>query len=115
MSLKQFIKMTTQNKFKNEKITIDGMTFDSKKEYYRYCDLMLLERAGEISDIKRQVRFELIPKQENERAVFYIADFVYYDKHGRKVVEDSKGCRTKEYIIKRKLMLYRYGIKIKEV
>ena len=116
MNLQTFIKLTNkQNKYKNEKITIDGMTFDSKKEYNRYCDLKLLERAGEIKDIQRQVKFELIPKQEGERAVNYIADFVYIDRNGKKVVEDTKGVRTAEYIIKRKIMLWRYNIKILEV
>lgn len=116
MNLQTFIKLNSkQNKYKNEKITMDGMTFDSKKEYYRYCDLKLLERAGEIKDLQRQVKFELIPKQEGERAVNYIADFVYIDRKGKKVVEDTKGIRTAEYIIKRKLMLWRYNIKILEV
>ena len=115
MNLGQFIRMTQpQNKYRNEKITADGITFDSKKEYYRYCELKLMERAGQVIDIRRQVKFELIPKQEGERAVNYIADFVYKDGSGE-VVEDTKGIRTPEYIIKRKLMLYRYGIKIKEV
>lgn len=116
MNLRQFIQITTpKNKYKNEKVVTDGQAFDSKKEYYRYCDLKLLERAGEIFDIKRQVKYELIPKQQGERAVYYIADFVYKDKQGKTVVEDTKGVRTKEYIIKRKLMLYRYNIKILEV
>ena len=117
MSLKQLIQMTTpsKNKYRNEKVFADGQTFDSKKEYYRYCDLKLLEKAGEIFDIKRQVKFELIPKQQDERAVNYIADFVYKDKRGNTIVEDTKGVRTREYILKRKLLLYRYNIKILEV
>ena len=117
MSLKQFIQMATppKNKYRNEKVFADGQTFDSKKEYYRYCDLKLLEKAGEIFDIKRQVKFELIPKQQGERAVNYIADFVYKDKRGNTIVEDTKGVRTKEYILKRKLLLYRYNIRILEV
>ena len=116
MNLGQFIRMTQpQNKYRNEKITADGITFDSKKEYYRYCELKLMERAGQIADIRRQVKFELIPKQDGERPVNYIADFVYKDGSGETVVEDTKGIRTPEYIIKRKLMMYRYGIKIKEV
>lgn len=116
MNFQQFIQMATpKNKYRNEKVVVDGQSFDSKKEYYRYCDLKLLERAGEIFDIKRQVKYELIPKQQGERAVYYIADFVYKDKRGKTVVEDTKGVRTKEYIIKRKLMLYRYNIKILEV
>lgn len=117
MSLQQFIKMTApkQAKYKNKKITVDGITFDSKKEYNRYCELKIMEKAGLIEDIKRQVKFELIPKQEGERALHYIADFVYYAKNGEMVVEDTKGVRTKEYIIKRKLMLWRFGIQIIEV
>ena len=117
MNLQRFIKMTepATAKYRNKKVTADGITFDSKKEYNRYCELKLLEKAGLIKDIKRQVKFELIPKQEGERTVNYVADFVYYDKHGEMVVEDTKGVRTKEYIIKRKLMLWRLGIQIIEV
>ena len=77
--------------------------------------MKLKERAGQIADIRRQVKFELIPKQDGERPVNYIADFVYKDGSGETVVEDTKGIRTPAYIIKRKLMMYRYGIKIKEV
>jgi hypothetical protein len=80
-------------------------------------ELCLLQRAGEISDLKRQVPFELIPKQEGERAVKYIADFVYTER-GKQVVEDVKSSATRkkaEYVIKRKLMRYIHNIKIKEV
>lgn len=117
MNLSEFIRLTEkpQNKYKNEKIKRDGETFDSKKEYLRWCDLKLLERAGEITDLRRQVKYDLIPKQEGERAVSYIADFVYKDRDGLTIVEDTKGVRTPEYIIKRKLMLYMKGIKISEV
>lgn len=94
-------------------VTSDGITHDSIREANRWCELKLLERAGKISDLQRQVKFELIPKQDGERPVYYIADFVYVE-NGREVVEDAKGKRTKEYIIKRKLMLYFHGIKIKE-
>ena len=104
-------------KYGNRKITIDGQTFDSRKEYRRYAELRLLEQAGVITDLRRQVRFALLPAQHvggrTERAVSYIADFVY-QTDGMTVVEDTKGVRTKEYILKRKLMLYRYGIAIKE-
>lgn len=106
------------NKYGAKKITIDGITFDSKKEANRYCELRLLERAGVISQLKRQVRYTLIPKQEGERACEYIADFVYHDKESNKeVVEDvkSKATRTDAYIIKRKLMKHIYNITIKEV
>lgn len=107
------------NKYKNRKVTIYGETFDSRKEAHRYGELLLLQKAGVISDLKRQVKFELIPSQRvngkvAERACTYVADFVYTE-NGKKVVEDTKGFRTKDYIIKRKLMLYIHGIQIREV
>ena len=125
-------------KYGNKKVIIDGITFDSKKEGNRYRELKLLEKAGVIQDLKLQEKFVLIPAQFEtiptgeyykvgekkgqpktkkvcvENAVVYVADFVY-EKDGEKVVEDTKGVRTKDYIIKRKLMLHRYRIKIKEV
>lgn len=121
-------------KYNAHKTEIDGIEFPSKHEANRYCELKLLERAGEISDLRLQVDFELIPNQyatekrygKNgkelkdkqillERKVVYRADFVYTDKDGSQVVEDTKGFKTKEYLIKRKLMLYVHGIQIKEV
>lgn len=107
------------SKYHSRKITRDGMTFDSVKEYRRYCELLLLERAGAITELQRQVKFELIPAQRIdgkvvERSCQYIADFVYQE-NGKRVVEDTKGMKTKDYIIKRKLMLYIHGIRIKEV
>lgn len=110
----------SMTKYKNQKVTIDGERFDSVREATRWWDLRLLQRAGEISDLQRQAKFLLIPAQKDasgkciEKAVSYIADFVYKD-HGALVVEDAKGVRTKEYIIKRKLMLYMYDIRIQEV
>ena len=97
---------------------LDGQTFDSKKEYRRWRDLQLLERAGMITDLRRQVKFVLIPAQRVggkvvERECSYIADFVY-TADGKTVVEDCKGFRTDTYKIKRKLMLERYGIRILE-
>ena len=110
--------MTMKSKYKNRKLTIDGGVFDSLKEYRRYRELALLQKAGQISDLKRQVKYELIPTQRIggrviERACAYIADFVYTE-NGETVVEDTKGFRTKEYIVKRKLMLYVHGIRIRE-
>ena len=124
-------------KYNATKVTVDGHTFDSKHEANRYLELKLLERAGEISNLRLQVEYELIPNQyateerygKNgrrlkpkevllERKCCYVADFVYTDsKTGEKVVEDTKSeaTRTPEYIIKRKLLLYRYGIRISEV
>ena len=110
-------------KYRNRKTVVDGESFDSRKEANRYCELQLMRRAGEISELRRQVVFTLIPAQYvagkcAERPVKYVADFVYVDNStGRTVVEDVKSdaTRTPEYIIKRKLMLYRYEIQIKEV
>ena len=111
-----------QNKYHNRKIEIDGITFDSAKEARRWQELKLLERAGEIYDLQRQVPFIVIPAQRDEkgklieREVKYIADFTYKEKGSLiRTVEDAKGIRTKEYIIKRKLMLHRFGLRIKEV
>lgn len=95
------------------------MTFDSKKERDRFRELSLLEKAGKITDLKRQVKFGLLPSQciggkVVERPVSYIADFVY-KQDGQKIVEDAKGMKTRDYIIKRKLMLWIHGVQIKEV
>ena len=81
---------------------------------YGWCELRILERAGKISDLKRQVKYELIPKQKGERACTYLADFVYKDSDGNTVVEDTKGVKTDAYRIKKKLMLLVHGIRIKE-
>lgn len=106
-------------KYGNRKIIRDGIEFDSIKECQRYCELKLMQMAGVISDLQLQVPFELIPSQRIagkvvERAVNYVADFVYH-QNGLKVVEDTKGMRTKDYIIKRKLMLWVHGIRIREI
>lgn len=112
--------MIYRSKYGSKKITVDGITYDSKKEYARHCELKLLERAGVISGLKRQVKYQLLPSQKDatgkviERPVVYVADFEYIE-NDRKVTEDVKGVRTKEYIIKRKLMLYMHGVRIREV
>lgn len=107
------------SKYHSRKITRDGITYDSVKEYSRHQELLLLERAGAILGLQRQVRFELIPSQRYdgkviERPCFYVADFVYQE-NGQTIVEDTKGFKTKDYIIKRKLMMYLCGIRIREV
>lgn len=106
------------SKYHNQKTVCNGILFDSKHEAERWQDLLLAERANVISNLRRQVKYELIPTQytdtKTERAVNYVADFVY-EEDGKTVVEDAKGVPTKEYIIKRKLMLFRYGIEIREV
>lgn len=113
----------------------DGIVFDSKKEAQRWEQLLLLQKAGKIVELRRQVKYELIPAQYRieerysktgkrlkdhkrliERKVEYIADFVYTDAGtGETFVEDTKGVRTKDYTIKRKLMLLVHGIQIKEI
>ena len=103
------------SKYNNTKIRVDGRLFDSKAEAARWQELQLLERAGEITELERQVEYELIPKQKGERAAKYIADFRYKDHEGKVVVEDTKGVRTPVYILKRKLLLWVHGIRIQEV
>ena len=111
--------VNSRSKYKSKKVTQNGKTFDSLKEARRFGELSLLQKAGILTDLETQVKFELIPAQRIdgkvvERACHYIADFVY-TQDGKKVVEDTKGYKTKDYIIKRKLMLYKFGIRIKEV
>lgn len=108
------------SKYHNRRTTVDGIAFDSAKEAARYSELKLLLRAGEINELKLQEKYMLIPAQYRdgvciERECAYIADFDYIDKNGVHVVEDTKGVRTKEYRIKRKLMLYIFGIRITEI
>lgn len=102
------------NKYRNIRTT----GYASKLEARRGQELWLLERAGEIQDLRRQVRYELLPKQAGERACTYIADFVYQED-GRTVVEDVKGQRWGAaynlFVIKRKLMLHVHGIRVIEV
>ena len=102
-------------KYNNKKETVDGLFFHSGKEASHYRYLRTLERAGEITDLEMQKTFELLPKQDGERAVKYIADFCYKNSEGVAVVEDVKGFKTKDYILKRKMMLYFHNVKIIEV
>lgn len=105
--------MTYRSKYRSKKTAVDGIVFDSKHEAARWQELKLLERAGQISNLTRQVKYQLIPTQRGsvrtERGVSYIADFVY-TKNGQTVIEDAKGVKTPDYIIKRKLMLQVHGI-----
>lgn len=119
------------NKYGADKVVVDGIRFDSKREARRYQDLFLLLKAGEISDLRMQVKYQLIPVQREpdrigpkggrkpgrviEKEVDYVADFVYKDREGNEIVEDTKGFRTKDYVIKRKLMLWVHNIRIREV
>lgn len=89
--------------------------YDSKKEAARAEYLKTLQQAGMIQCLCEQVTFLLIPKMGDERPVSYRADFAYRDIEGNYIVEDVKGMKTREYIIKRKLMLFIHGIKVVEV
>lgn len=128
-------------KYNNQKAFTGGKEFDSKKEANRYIELLLLQRAGKISNLREQVKYVLIPAQYEEyervspktgkklkpgrrlleKECAYIADFVYTDNAtGKEVVEDTKGYRDPssagyaKFVIKRKLMLHLYGVRIKE-
>lgn len=122
-----------RNKYQAIKTVVNGIEFDSRKEARRYQELLLLQRAGVIQDLKMQVKYILVPAQYEtyerygkngqrlkdgqrllEKECAYVADFVYTE-NGIEIVEDTKGVKTKDYIIKRKLMLYTHGIRIKEV
>lgn len=100
-------------KYHSKKTIIDGITFDSKKEANRYCELKLLERAGKIKDLSLQHQFILQPPFKKNgksiRAITYVADFVYFDlERMRNVVEDVKGYKTDVYQIKKKMFEYKY-------
>jgi hypothetical protein len=122
--------MYKQTKYRNKKVNVGGEVYDSKKEWRRSQELKLLEKAGEIENLQRQVKFVLIPAQREpdtvgkrggvikgkliEREAAYIADFVY-QRNGETVVEDTKSKVTEKepvFVIKRKLMLYVHGIRV---
>lgn len=131
-----YFKLPKKARQNNERVTVCGISFDSKWEADRYLQLLYLQQQGVIRDLQLQKKFELIPavrepdtvgkrggvKQGKviERAVYYVADFVYV-KGGETVVEDAKGyddtssAMYKVFIIKRKLMLWRFGLRVKEV
>lgn len=103
-----------KSKYGAVKTEVDGIKFDSKREALRYQELRLLEQAGEITNLRLQVPFELIPKSKHGMPVRYIADFTYNDLNGQLIVEDAKGVKTPVYRLKRRMMAERYDIKIKE-
>ena len=110
------------SKYKSKKIDYEGMTFDSKKELQHWIDLKQQEEQGIISDLKRQVEFELVPRQEHNgkflyRPIKYTADMTYM-KDGEYVVEDVKSKMTRklpEYIMKKKLLYFTHNIILKEI
>jgi hypothetical protein len=113
--------MLQKRKYRNTKVQFDNLVFDSKKEFKRYYELKLLEKANEIKDLKTQYEFILQPyfKKNNKsyRQITYIADFVYYDiKLDKWIVEDTKGFKTDVYKLKKKLFEYKYpNLTIKEL
>ena len=103
----------TTSKYHNQKETIDGITFDSKKEAKRYQQLKLLEKAGLIKHLELQKKFPLQAgfkkNGKTYREISYVADFFYYDNQLHKfIVEDTKGFRTDVYKIKKKLFEHKY-------
>lgn len=129
---RNYFNHSTKNKYNAKSVEYDGIQFDSQKEALRYKELTFLISQGIITDLQRQVKYLLIPAQREpatvgkrggikqgkliEHECSYMADFVYkVVESGEIVVEDTKGMRTKDYIIKRKLMLFVYGIRIKEI
>lgn len=104
-------------KYGNRKVTTADGTFDSQREYKRWQELKLLERAGQITNLERQKRFVLIPKTGKHRETAYVADFTYNDEEndGEFRCEDAKGFRTEVYRIKAKLMRYLLKIEVIEV
>jgi Protein of unknown function (DUF1064) len=93
----------------------DGVVYASKRERNRFESLRMMESAGLITELRTQVKYELVPKQEGERAVTYTIDFQYRDQQGKMHYEDAKGAITQQYIIRRKLMLWFHGIRIEQV
>jgi hypothetical protein len=108
-----------QNKYHNEKIVYNGIKFDSKREKNFYIKLKLLESYNMITELKRQVKYEIQPSYEingkKVRAITYIADFTYKDKKGKKHIVDVKGMKTEVYKLKKKIFEYRYNLEIEEV
>ena len=125
-----------RNKYGNRKTSYDGIVFDSKHEAHRYSELKLMQEEGLINGLELQKKYLLLEAQYEpstevykrgihkgepkkgkliEHEVAYYADFDYYTADGKHVVEDTKGVKTKEYIIKRKMMLKIHGIRIQEI
>lgn len=101
----------SNSKYGNKKVVVDGIKFDSLLEANRWQELKLLQRAKQIQNLDRQVRFELQPsyKKNNKtiKAINYVADFVYYDLNKQKmIVEDTKGFKTDVYKLKKKIFEY---------
>ena len=117
---RKLAQVNVSSKYRNKECVYKGIKFPSLHEMYRYIVLEFKQNRGEITDLNRQVRFQLLPAQKDEngkvieRPTFYVADFTYRE-NGNLVVEDAKGMKTQTYILKRKMMLWFHGIRIKEV
>jgi hypothetical protein len=112
MNLKSLFRRS--NKYKAQKTTVNGITFDSKKEANRYQELLLLEKSGKISELKLQPKFILqepfLYDSKQYSSIAYTADFTYHDNDLQKeVVEEVKGFRTYDYTMRKKLFLKKYG------
>ena len=108
------------NKYHARKTAVDGIVFDSQKEAERWCELRLMERAGLIRSLDRQIRFEIVPKTDKFRAMHYIADFCYRDtKTGEWIYEDVKGLKKglayTLFRLKIAIVYWRYGVEVKEI
>jgi hypothetical protein len=103
------------SKYGNRRTTVDGIMFASQREATRYAELILLARAGQIRELELQPRFPF--HVGNQRVFTYIADFSYFDRQrdGARIVEDVKGVRTREYLLKKRCIEAQYGVKIEEV
>lgn len=129
---RSYFRRSKKNKYNAKSVEYDGLQFDSQKEALRYKQLSIMKSDGIITGLRRQVKYLLIPAQREpatigarggikqgkliEKECSYIADFVYtVIETGEEIVEDTKGFKTKDYIIKRKLMLFIYGIRVKEI
>lgn len=106
-----------RSKYHAKKTCVDGIIFDSRREADRYLVLKSMEEDGAIEDLRRQVRYELVPAFDVDgkhyRPVYYVADFTYRE-NGHEVIEDVKGMKTDVYVLKAKLVAYRYGMNIRE-
>lgn len=117
ISAKEYLELQKQEKkpkYKNTKIEVDGISFDSELEAKRYEQLKLMQRAGEITDLQLQHRFVLLGGYVNGagdyiRPITYVCDFKYRDRSGRLVIEDTKGMKTDVYRIKKKLFEEKYA------
>ena len=107
------------SKYRSRKVTVDDIVFDSKKEALKYEELKLLKRAGEITEFELQPKFVLQEgfrhKGKAIRPITYTADFKITYPDGRIVILDTKGVRTQQYVLRKKMLLYKYRDEIEFV